>query len=110
MHTERVTITLPADLLAHLDAMAESGGVSRSSIVREASMSYVAGAREQNRVSKLEASTTDLLGFLDELRTAPVLDDRPVLDMLRDLRGGPLDAPDAPTPVPPDSPDPSHCR
>lgn len=99
MDTERVTITLPADLLAQLDAIAESGGVSRSSVVREASMQYVAGAHEQSRTLKLKASTADLLSFLDEIRTAPVLDDRPVIDILRELRGDPADA-DAAAPDP----------
>jgi len=97
MNTERVTITLPADLVAQLDEIAQSRDASRSSIVREASAHYVAGVQGQARVQQLEAATDDLRGFLDELRAAPVLDDRPVLEILRELRGGPLGGPNAGT-------------
>ena len=90
MSTERVTITLPADLVAHLDEIAQARGTSRSSVVREASARYVTGQRDQARKGQLETATANLLGFLDELRDAPVLDDRPVLDILRELRGGAL--------------------
>jgi predicted transcriptional regulator len=90
MSTERVTITLPADVIAQLDEIAEARGLSRSGVVREASTRYIAGEREQDRAAQLATATTDLLGFLDELQSAPVLDDRPVLEILRELRGGPL--------------------
>ena len=95
MTTERVTITLPADLVAQLDEIAQSRGTSRSSVVREASTRYVTGERDQERKGQLETATADLLGFLDELRDAPVLDDRPVLEILRELRGEPLGEPGA---------------
>jgi predicted transcriptional regulator len=95
MSTERVTITLPADVIAQLDEIAETRGMSRSSVVREASARYIAGERERDRAAQLTTATTDLLGFLDELQTAPVIDDRPVLEILRELRGGPLEEPAA---------------
>lgn len=91
MNTERVTITLPADLIAQLDEIAESRGASRSSVVREASARYVAGAHEQTHALQRAAATADLFEFLGELQSAPVLDDRPVLEILRELRGGQLD-------------------
>jgi predicted transcriptional regulator len=98
MNTERVTITLPADLIAQIDVIAESRGASRSSVVREASAQYVSGAREETHARQRAAATADLLGFLGELQNAPALDDRPVLEILRELRGGQLDplAADAP--------------
>lgn len=95
MSTERVTITLPADIIAQLDEIAEARDMSRSGVVREAAARYVAGERERDRAAQLQAATTDLLGFLDALQTAPVLDDRPVLEILRELRGGPLEEPAA---------------
>ena len=95
MNTERITITLPADLVAQLDEIARSRDASRSSIVREASAQYVAGAAGEAHAQQLKVATVDLLGFLDELQGAPVLDDRSVLEILRELRGGPLGGPDA---------------
>ena len=93
MSTERVTITLPADLVAQIDAIAQSRVASRSSIVREASAQYIAATQAQLHEQQLSAATDDLISFLDELQAAPVLEDRPVLEILRELRGGALDAP-----------------
>lgn len=98
MTTERVTITLPIELVAQLDAIAEARGASRSSVVREASAQYVTSERQEQRASELKRATGEFFTFLDELREGPVLDDRPVLDILRELRGGPIDSePDSQT-------------
>jgi predicted transcriptional regulator len=95
MSTERVTITLPADVIAQLDEIADARDMSRSSVVREAAARYIAGEHERERAVQLQAATSDLLGFLDSLQAVPVLDDRPVLEILRELRGGPLEEPPA---------------
>jgi metal-responsive CopG/Arc/MetJ family transcriptional regulator len=87
---ERVAATLPIDLVCEIDRIAEASGLSRSAILREASAGYVAAKREQEHRRSLREATDEFLVFLDELRKTPVLDDRPVLEILREMRG-PLD-------------------
>jgi predicted DNA-binding protein len=85
--TARITITLPDALLAELDKLAEAEGLSRSGIVREASAHYVAGALDEVAAERRRRAVEHTLATLDELRRAPVLDDRPSLEILREIRG-----------------------
>ena len=85
--TERVTITLPDNLVAEIDALAEATGRSRSGVIREASASWVAGAKAQAADTRRQAAVADTLAFLDELAELPVQDDRAVGEILREIRG-----------------------
>lgn len=85
--TARITITLPDALLAELDRLAEAEGLSRSGIVREASARYVIGSLDEAAAKRRREGGDRLLALLDEMRKAPVLDDRPSLEMLREMRG-----------------------
>jgi Arc/MetJ-type ribon-helix-helix transcriptional regulator len=89
--TERITITLPDGLVEDLDSLAKGAGLSRSGIIREASARYVTEARGAEATARRSSATDDLLTLLDDLRARSVLDDRPALEILRELRG-PLDA------------------
>lgn len=86
--TERITITLPDGLVAELDAIAESEGLSRSGVIREASARYVAGVRAERTAERRRAAADELIAFIEDLRRSPALDDRPVLDILREVREG----------------------
>jgi predicted DNA-binding protein len=88
---DRITITLPEGLVSELDALAEEAGLSRSGIIREASARYVAEARDTAGAKERRAAVDDTLALLERLRNLPVLDDRPTLEILREMRG-PLDA------------------
>lgn len=85
---ERITITLPADLVAELDAIARRLKLSRSGVVREASARYVVGVTTAERDARRRDAVDELLSFLDDLRACTPLDDRPVADILRETREG----------------------
>lgn len=85
--TERVTITLPDDLVAEIDTLAEAAGRSRSSVIREASASWVAGAATKAADARRRDAVSDALAFLDELEELPVQDDRAMGEILREIRG-----------------------
>jgi metal-responsive CopG/Arc/MetJ family transcriptional regulator len=86
--TKRITITLPDELVSELDALAAPAGLSRSGVIREASARYVADAGAAGELERRRTGTDALLAYLDELRTHPVLDDRPVAELLHETRYG----------------------
>jgi predicted DNA-binding protein len=88
---DRITITLPHGLVADLDALAEEAGLSRSGIIREASARYVAEAHDAMAAKERRAAVDDTLALLERMRSLTPLDDRPTLEILREMRG-PLDA------------------
>jgi len=91
MAVDKITISLPAELVRAIDELSAEEGVSRSAIVREASARYVterAGAAEAMRRRR---AADEVLDALTELRRLTPIDDRPTLEILRELRG-PLDA------------------
>lgn len=85
--TERITITLPDDLVAELDAIATGSGRSRSGVIREASAKYVTEHQTSEKAFARQAAGTETLAYLTKLRSLPVHDDRQTLDILRELRG-----------------------
>lgn len=88
--TERITITLPDDLVAELDVIATESGRSRSGVIREASAKYVTENHLETAAAARRAAGIETLAYLEALRSLPVADDRRTLDILRELRG-PLD-------------------
>jgi len=85
--TARVTISLPDELLERLDADTAEAGVSRSEIVQESLASYL-GKSRQERAD--EARRRRMLEAIEGMRSMqdryPVLDDRPTLEILREIR------------------------
>jgi Arc/MetJ-type ribon-helix-helix transcriptional regulator len=83
----KVTISLPEELLAKLDAEAATLGVSRSELVQEAAGTYL-GQTQEERAE--EARKTRMRNAIERMRTLedryPVLDDRPSLEILREIR------------------------
>jgi predicted transcriptional regulator len=84
---DRITITLPDGLVEELDRLAVEAGTSRSGIIREASASYVAERRTAERDRARVAAVDDTLALFERMRRTPPLDDRPVLEVLREMRG-----------------------
>ena len=85
--TDRITITLPDGLVEELDELASAAHMSRSGIIREASASYVAQRRNEQQDSELRAAVDETLALFAEMRRTPPLDNRPTLEILREMRG-----------------------
>ena len=85
--SDRITITLPDGLVEELDELASAAHMSRSGIIREASEIYVATRRSQQRDSELRAAVDETLTLFAEMRRTPPLDNRPTLEILREMRG-----------------------
>ena len=93
--TARVTISLPDDLLERLDADAAAQGVARSELVQESLAAYLGKSAEERAD---EARRRQMLNAIEGMRTfhvgREVRDDRPSLEILREVRdtddGAPL--------------------
>jgi metal-responsive CopG/Arc/MetJ family transcriptional regulator len=85
--TAKVTISLPDDLLDRLDAEAHELGVPRSELVQESLAAYLGKTAEQRDA---EARRARMLEVLEKMRTfsegRTVYDDRPSLEILREIR------------------------
>jgi predicted transcriptional regulator len=85
--TAKVTISLPDELLERLDAEARELGVPRSELVQESLASYL-GRTTDERAE--EARRARMLEAIEGMRTMgeryPILDDRPSLEILREVR------------------------
>lgn len=85
--TAKVTISLPDDLFARLEAEAAEAGISRSELVQESLATYLGKTREERAG---EARRARMLEALEGMRSFPVgreiRDDRPSLDILREVR------------------------
>jgi metal-responsive CopG/Arc/MetJ family transcriptional regulator len=85
--TAKVTISLPDDLFERLDAEAAELGVSRSELVQESLASYLAKTADQRADDERR---TRMLEALEGMRTfhigREILDDRPTLEILREVR------------------------
>ena len=85
--TARVTISLPDDLLAQLDAIARDESLTRSDVVREAAGAYLAsrasGSEAAQRLQAVEEGVT----WLKQIAAQSADDSKPSLDVLREVRG-----------------------
>jgi Arc/MetJ-type ribon-helix-helix transcriptional regulator len=90
MAVEKITISLPAELVGEIDRLSDEGGVSRSAFVREATAQYVLEKHTATEADRHRHAADDLLDVLASLREREPLDARPTLEILRELRG-PLD-------------------
>lgn len=85
--TAKVTISLPNDLLDRLDAEARELGVARSELVQESLATYLGKTAEER---KAEARRERMLGALEGMRHfadgRKIHDDRPTLEILREVR------------------------
>jgi predicted transcriptional regulator len=83
----RVTVTLPDELLAQLDGIAEEESLTRSDVVREAASSYVARRSSSAEATARASAVAEGVDWLASI-AAPVDSTHPgSLEMLRELRG-----------------------
>jgi len=85
--TARVTISLPDDLLARLDAIAENESLTRSHVVREAAGAYITAHADGLEATHRLRAVEDGVAWLREIAAQPSLDSRPSLEILREVRG-----------------------
>ncbi len=83
----KVTISLPDDLLARIDAEAAARGESRSLIVQEASACYLAQTAEERSRQARRARVIEAVKAMKSISAEPVVDSRTSLEILREIRG-----------------------
>ena len=85
--TAKVTISLPDGLLDRLDAEARELGVARSELVQESLATYLGKTAEERQV---EARRARALAAIEGMRHfadgRKIYDDRPTLEILREVR------------------------
>jgi predicted transcriptional regulator len=82
----KITISIPPDLLGDIDDLAAESGESRSYLMREAASQYLAARRDIAAAAARRRGVDQALEILREIRSMRVLDDRPSLEILRELR------------------------
>jgi predicted transcriptional regulator len=88
----RVTVTLSEEVLARLDEIAESDGVSRSDVVREASARYVSHRSADAAMRARAAAVEEGLEWLENIARKSEDSERTSLDVLREVRGSDVEA------------------
>ena len=58
--------------------------------MQEASAHYLAHTRDERSAAQRQEAADDLVGWFEQLAAYPVLDDRPSLEILREIRGDSL--------------------
>lgn len=83
----KVTISLPEELLARLDAEAASAGASRSWVAQEAMAGYLSLSTEEREAAARAAKADELVERLQHFWDGvEIRDDRPSLEILREVR------------------------
>ena len=85
--TARVTISLPDDLLAQLDAIARDESLTRSDVVREAAGSYLASRASGSEAAQRLQAVEEGIAWLKQIAAEPTDDSKPSLELLREVRG-----------------------
>jgi predicted transcriptional regulator len=82
----RVTVTIPESLLARLDSIAETEGVTRSDVVREAAASYLTERDRRLALMARREAVEEDLRWLEQLATRVPSGTPPSLDLLQEIR------------------------
>jgi Arc/MetJ-type ribon-helix-helix transcriptional regulator len=85
--TARFTVSLPEEDLARIDELAAEQGVTRSEFVREAAARYIAKSDETAEAARRREAGERFLEHLETWQGLPALDERPTLEILREIRG-----------------------
>lgn len=86
MRVEKLSISLPKELAAQIDELAEKSGVSRSTIIREAAAHYVTARQEEAEAERRHNSIEEALAGFDEVASVWGADDRQGIEYLAELR------------------------
>jgi predicted transcriptional regulator len=87
MPVEKLSISLPEGLARQLDELAEEDGVTRSSLVREATARYLASRASDAEAKRRRAGAERAVAGFDEVASLWGEDDRPGVEYLADVRG-----------------------
>ncbi len=82
----KFTISMPEDLLAGIDAEAAALGETRSGVIREASVRYLERRHEDEAAAERQRRVAGAIAMMRELAQLPCSDERPSLEILRELR------------------------
>jgi predicted transcriptional regulator len=82
----KITISIPTELLGDIDGLAAETGETRSFVLREAASQYLATKRDLDAAAARRRGVARAQEVMREIRSMPVLDDRPSLEILRELR------------------------
>ena len=82
----KITISLPDALLEEIDARATEHGGSRSGFIQEAAARYVASLDEDASRTERERRVLEALEGMKAMRDLPLLDSRPSIEILREIR------------------------
>lgn len=85
----KVTISLPDELLARLDDLAELDDLSRSGVVQEAAGEYVARRAATDEAEAWRTAVQSSIDGFRSLSASPRLDSPSGLDLLREVRSLP---------------------
>lgn len=87
MPAEKLSISLPEDLAARIDALAATDGVSRSFLIQEAAAHYVASRDATQRDAQRRSAVGEALADFDRIAEQWGEDDRQGIEYLDDIRG-----------------------
>ena len=87
MAVDKFSISLPTDLLAEVDAIAEADELSRSAVIREATATYVSARVSAAYEAERSRRVGEALEGFDAVAAKWGADERSSLDLLRELRG-----------------------
>jgi predicted transcriptional regulator len=88
MPVEKLSVSLPPQLAARIDALAEEAGVSRSALIQEAAARYVASRDAADAETTRRAQVDAALAGFDGVAAAWGADKRSGVQYLDDLRAG----------------------
>lgn len=87
MAVDKFSISLPGDLLAELDDLAEADGLTRSAIIREAAADYVATRKSEEYSAQRRERVDRAIGGFRGVSERWGRDERSGVQYLHDLRG-----------------------
>jgi metal-responsive CopG/Arc/MetJ family transcriptional regulator len=86
MALSKITISLPSELVAQIDRLASAAGESRSLIVREAAVDYVAASMRRGEAAQRAVRQSRAMESLEALRQMPRSDTRTSEQIIAELR------------------------
>lgn len=89
MPVEKLSISLPDELARQLDDLAEEDGVSRSSLIREATARYVASRASDAEANRRRVGVDHAIAGFDEVALLWGEDERAGIEYLADVRDAP---------------------
>jgi len=87
MAVEKFSISLPKELVSDVDALADADGLTRSALIREATVAYVAERNSAEFEAKRRTRIDDALAGLEVVAAGWGDDEHSGLEYLSEIRG-----------------------